>query len=194
MHPILRNVLVGFSILSLVAACVAVPETKSDAPAPAASAPAPSLSVETQAAPPMTAPAAGASLAPAAQKAKSAHAPERPLTVEEQQARRETEKNLDYAVLDFYKLVADRNVDEALTYAIEAWREPLRAQLWALNNAYKLSSVDIATKHIAWEGLPEAEVTMTLSVYEKGSVTPIRKEMTDRWRLAGDRWFLIPPK
>jgi len=35
---------------------------------------------------------------------------------------------------------------------------------------------------------------MTLSVYEKGSVTPIRKEMTDRWRLAGDRWFLIPPK
>lgn len=163
---------------------------------------APSATTEPSATPPPAAvPSAGVptvpgTTPPAAPKTAQAKAAAeaKPLTMEEVQARRDMEKLLDETVTEYWKLVAEKNVQEALTHVIEAYREVVRNELYQFNAAYRLTGTDLLSKSMQYEGMPQADVTVALTVFEKTSVVPVRKEAVQTWRYAGGRWLVVPGK
>jgi hypothetical protein len=114
--------------------------------------------------------------------------------MEEVQARRDMEKLLDETVVGYWKLVAEKNVQEALVHVLEAYRETVRNELYQFNAAYRLTGTDILAKTMRYDGLPQAEVSVALTVFEKTSVVPVRKEAVQTWRYAAGRWLVVPGK
>jgi len=180
MNRFVRILALGAGFLLLLSSCEPLAQTK---PSPEAQKPA-------------------APAAPAAQKAPEAKpkAPEPPpppakpqLTLEDIQARRQVEKELERDVDAFYGYVKDRNVEKAVEMTPGANGEALKRQLWDFSAQYSVETYDLKDKKIDFDKKPyRAELSILLTVYENRSVTPKKMPVVSRWEYADGNWLILP--
>jgi len=121
-------------------------------------------------------------------------APQAPkLSVEELQARRQMEKELERDIGDYYALVKDRNVEKAVEMAPTDKQEALQTQLWQFIADFSVESFDLTDKKIDYAAKPpKANVNIVLTVYEARSVTPKKTPVSSQWLYNGGHWYILP--
>lgn len=138
------------------------------------------------------APAAQASPAAAPAPAEAAPAPPPPsdrLSVEEVQKRRELETTLRASFENFWGLVKQKNVDSAIEMVSPERREDIRNEFYRFIAKYSVTRYDIADL-VGNFGTPsDSEISGYVMVYEKGTVTPVKKDIFQRWKFNG-KWYL----
>lgn len=170
----------------LLAGCAPTAQTKPEAAPPKPQAQAASA-----------APAAAAKLPAPEAKPKAPEPPAPPakpqLTLEDIQARRQIEKELERDVETYYGDLKDRNVEKAVEMTTPAAREALKKQLWEFNAQYTVETFDLKEKKIDFDKKPfRADVSMLLTIYEIRSVSPKKMPVASRWQYAGGNWLILP--
>jgi hypothetical protein len=145
-----------------------------------------------QAAAPSAAQPSSAVPAPAETPPKEAvvaAAPAERLSVEEVQKRRELETTLRSSFESFWSLIKQKNVDSAIELVALERREEIRNEFYRFVAKYNVTRYDITDLVGNFGTTSDSEVSGIVMVYEKGTVTPIKKEIFQRWKQSG-KWYL----
>jgi hypothetical protein len=113
-----------------------------------------------------------------------------PLSVEEQQARREMEAALLRDAREYYKRVMAKDVDGALELVVPEGRKVQQGKIWAFLSQYRVESSDLISQEIYFRGTPEAKVKMGMTVFSKRAVVPEKQEEILVWIYRDGRWLV----
>lgn len=121
--------------------------------------------------------------------ASKSEAPPAP-TIEDIQKKREMESSLRAAVDFFWGLAKQKNVDAAADAALSERREELKSEFYVFSGKYNISRWDVSEQVCNFGTVSDSEVSGYLMLFEKGSVTPQKKEFFQRWRFENGKWML----
>ncbi|MBE0617232.1 MAG: hypothetical protein IH608_04815 [Proteobacteria bacterium] len=106
---------------------------------------------------------------------------------------RQLTKDLLRDVAEYYRLLREKNVEQASGYVLPEQRRAYQDDLWDFVARYRLESADVASYQLFPQ--PDgvmAKVKVVRTLFEKASVVPQRSELWMTWRHASDRWILVP--
>jgi len=102
-------------------------------------------------------------------------------------------KDLLRDVAEYYRLLREKNVEQAATYVQPEQRRAFQDGLWEFVAKYRIESADVASYQL----FPQADgvmakVRVVRTLFERASVVPEKSEIWVTWRHLGDRWTLVP--
>lgn len=136
-----------------------------------------------------TAPALAPAPAPAPES-KPAPPPAPALDVREE---RQLTKDLLRDAGEYYRLLREKNVEQASIYVLPEQRKAFQDDLWEFVARYRIESADVASTQLFPQ--PDgvmAKMKVIRTLFEKASVVPQKSEVWMTWRRAGDRWVIVP--
>ncbi len=104
-------------------------------------------------------------------------------------------KELLRDVDNYYRLLKDKNVEQAVTYMPPEYRAKAIEDLWRFVARYQLESADVASYQLFVQ--PDgvlAKVRVVRTLFPKTSVIPERSEIWMTWMYTGGRWVLRPQR
>lgn len=121
----------------------------------------------------------------------TAEPPKEQLTVDEIKKRREMERKLERDLDAFYKHMIDRNVDKASRMVEPEFTDAMKKRMWRFIGKYTVENYEVIENDIDFAAEPPfAKTIASLTVYEKHSVAPKRKEFFVCWHFGGEEWVV----
>ena len=133
---------------------------------------------------------AEASPAAKAAPAPAPPAPQAPLDVRDE---RRLTKDLLRDVEAYYRLLQEKNVEEAANYVDPQYRQAYQNELWTFVANYKIESTQVLSQQLFPQ--PDgvmAKVRVARTLFEKTSVTPKKSEIWMTWMQRDGRWLIRP--
>jgi hypothetical protein len=121
--------------------------------------------------------------------------PPPPLAVLDQREKRRLTSELLRDVAEYYRLLQEKNVEQASAYVDLENRKDFQDDLWGFVARYKIESADVASYQLYPQlDLVMAKVKVVRTLFEKHSVKPERSEHWMTWEHRQHRWVLLPQR
>lgn len=126
---------------------------------------------------------------PAATEAKAAAAP----AALDPREERQLSKDLIRDVEQYYRLLREKNVEEASSYVDPQYRQAYQDDLWTFVANYAIESAQV-TSHQFFPQVDGvmAKVKVARTLFDKGSVVPKKSEIWMTWNRKDGRWVIRP--
>jgi hypothetical protein len=106
---------------------------------------------------------------------------------------RQLSKDLIRDVDQYYRLLEDKNVEDASSYVDSQYRKAYQDDLWTFVATYAIESAQV----VSYQFFPQvdgvmAKVKVARTLFEKGSVVPKKSEIWMTWNRKDGRWVIRP--